>query len=119
MQTSDWLQLVVLIVALGVSIPILGGYMAKVFGGGSAPGDRMFLPIERLIYRLCRVDAERGFVGRGTDPQGLAGDADASAVQGAHGDLEALTFLSQAVLEWDTALLEDHLHRPGSPDADH
>jgi K+-transporting ATPase ATPase A chain len=59
MQTSDWLQWIVLIVALGVSIPILGGYMAKVFGGGAAPGDRVFGPIERLVYRLCRIDPER------------------------------------------------------------
>ena len=31
-------------------------YMAKVYGGGPAPGDRIFHPIERLIYRLCGVD---------------------------------------------------------------
>jgi K+-transporting ATPase ATPase A chain len=59
MQTSDWLQWIALIVALGISIPILGGYMAKVFGGGAAPGDRVFGPIERLVYRLCRVDPDR------------------------------------------------------------
>ena len=33
--------------------------MAKVFGGGEAPGDRVFLPVERLIYRVCRVDPDR------------------------------------------------------------
>jgi potassium-transporting ATPase potassium-binding subunit len=59
MQASDWLQFIVLIVALGISIPILGGYLAKVFGGGAAPGDRVFLPVERLIYRICRVDPDR------------------------------------------------------------
>jgi K+-transporting ATPase ATPase A chain len=59
MQASDWLQFAVLIVALGVSIPILGGYMAKVFGDGPAPGDRFFAPIERVIYRIGRVDPER------------------------------------------------------------
>lgn len=58
MQASDWLQFVVLLVLLGISIPVLGGYMAKVFGGGHAPGDRVFLPVERLIYRVCRVDAD-------------------------------------------------------------
>lgn len=59
MQGSDWLQFVLLVVLLAISIPILGGYMAKVFGGGAAPGDRLFGPIERLIYRVCRIDAER------------------------------------------------------------
>jgi K+-transporting ATPase ATPase A chain len=59
MQASDWLSFAVLVVALGVSIPILGGYLAKVFGGGPAPGDRVFGPVERLIYRICRIDADR------------------------------------------------------------
>ena len=31
-----------------ISIPLLGGYMAKVYGDGKAPGDRVFLPVERL-----------------------------------------------------------------------
>ena len=30
--------------------------MAKVYGGGKAPGDRVFLPVERSIYRVCGVD---------------------------------------------------------------
>src|SRR4051812_41652159 len=59
MQGSDWLQFIVLLVALAVSIPILGGDLGEVFGGGAAPGDRVFLPIERLIYRISRVDAGR------------------------------------------------------------
>jgi K+-transporting ATPase ATPase A chain len=54
-----WLQLAVLVVAIGVSIPVFGGYLARVFGDGPAPGDRVFLPVERLVYRVCRVDAER------------------------------------------------------------
>ena len=36
--------------------------MAAVYGAradGSAPGDRFFAPIERVIYRLLRVDPER------------------------------------------------------------
>jgi len=60
MQAADWLQLVVLAVALAVSVPLLGGYLAKVFGdGAAAPGDRVFLPIERFVYRLLRVDPDR------------------------------------------------------------
>jgi potassium-transporting ATPase potassium-binding subunit len=30
--------------------------MAKVYGDGEGPGDRFFLPIERAIYKTCRVD---------------------------------------------------------------
>src|SRR4029077_19029914 len=37
----------------------LGAYVARVFGGGTAPGDRAFLPIERALYRVCGVDPSR------------------------------------------------------------
>ena len=33
--------------------------MAKVYGNEKAPGDRVFLPVERLIYRVCRVDPDQ------------------------------------------------------------
>jgi potassium-transporting ATPase potassium-binding subunit len=59
MSGAGWAQFALLVVLIGVSIPILGGYLAKVFGGGKAPGDRVFGPVERLIYRLCRVDPDR------------------------------------------------------------
>jgi K+-transporting ATPase ATPase A chain len=32
--------------------------MAKVYGGGKAPGDRFFLPVERGVYRLSGVDPD-------------------------------------------------------------
>ena len=59
MSAAAWGQLVLLVVLLAISIPLLGGYMAKVYGNGKAPGDRVFLPVERLIYRVCRVDPDR------------------------------------------------------------
>ena len=31
----------------------------SVFGGGAAPGDRVFAPVERSIYRICGVDPTR------------------------------------------------------------
>jgi K+-transporting ATPase ATPase A chain len=59
MSASAWLQVLFLIALLAVSTPILGSYLAKVYGGGKAPGDRLFRPVENLIYRACRVDPER------------------------------------------------------------
>jgi K+-transporting ATPase ATPase A chain len=58
MSGASWLQLGALIVAIGVTAPFLGRYMAKVYGNEAAPGDRVFLRIERPIYRLCGVRAD-------------------------------------------------------------
>jgi len=62
MSAPGLLQLVLLIVALGATIGPFGRYMAKVYGSDPtrrAPGDRIFLPIERAVYRVCRVDPDR------------------------------------------------------------
>jgi K+-transporting ATPase ATPase A chain len=59
MSASAWLQVGFLIALLAISTPLLGSYLARVYGGGKAPGDRVFLPVEKLIYRACRVDPER------------------------------------------------------------
>src|SRR6266576_1260533 len=56
MSGAAWAELIVLVALLALSTPLLGIYMAKVYGGGTAPGDRIFHPIERLIYRVCGVD---------------------------------------------------------------
>ncbi|MGD9997783.1 MAG: potassium-transporting ATPase subunit KdpA [Ilumatobacteraceae bacterium] len=56
------LQIVVLVVLLGVTVPPLGRYMAAVYGAradGSAPGDRVFGPVDRAIYRVCRINEKR------------------------------------------------------------
>jgi K+-transporting ATPase ATPase A chain len=58
MSTAAWAELVALIALLAISTPLLGTYMAKVYGGKKAPGDRVFLPVERGIYRLSGVDPE-------------------------------------------------------------
>ena len=59
MSAPDFISLAILIVALLVCIGPLGRYMARVYGDGPAPGDRVFGPVERLVYRLLRVDARR------------------------------------------------------------
>jgi potassium-transporting ATPase potassium-binding subunit len=60
MTLAGWLELAVLIAALAVTTPLLGGYMAKVYEPslGRPRGDRIFSAIERPIYRLCRIDPE-------------------------------------------------------------
>ena len=58
MRAPEWIQFIALTALLIVSTPIIGAYMAKVFTNGRAPGDRVFGPIERLIYRVCGIDAE-------------------------------------------------------------
>jgi K+-transporting ATPase ATPase A chain len=55
---SAWTTLLVLIALLAISTPLLGSYMAKVYDAKKAPGDRVFLPVERLIYTVCGVDPE-------------------------------------------------------------
>ena len=55
-------QFLLLAVVLAVTVPVLGRYMANVYGArddGTAPGDRVFNPVERAIYRFCRVDPKR------------------------------------------------------------
>jgi hypothetical protein len=46
MTTDGWLTLVCMAVLLAISTPLLGNYMAKVYGSDGAPGDRFFLPVE-------------------------------------------------------------------------
>jgi K+-transporting ATPase ATPase A chain len=56
------LQVLALVAALAIAVPLLGRYMAAVYGArddGSAPGDRVFAPIESIVYRICRVDPKR------------------------------------------------------------
>ena len=56
---SGWLQLLLIVALLAVSTPVLGTYLAKVYANGPAPGDRVFGPIDRPIYRVTGVDPER------------------------------------------------------------
>ena len=59
MTSYSWLQLGVLVAILLVSTRVLGAYIAGVFGGDRALGDRVFAPIERLLYRAFGVDPTR------------------------------------------------------------
>ena len=56
MSAAAWGQFLAMIAVVLVTAPLLGKYMAAVYAGGKAPGDRVFLPVERVFYRICRVD---------------------------------------------------------------
>src|SRR5215469_14364284 len=64
MTTSGWEQLLFIAAVTAVCAPLLGRYLAAVFGGGKAPGDRIFLPVERLTYRALRISPESSWTWR-------------------------------------------------------
>jgi K+-transporting ATPase ATPase A chain len=58
MTQNAVIQIVLYLVLLvGLGIP-LGAYMARVYEGQSRLGNRLFGPLERLVYRLGRVPAD-------------------------------------------------------------
>ena len=59
MTGAGWAQYAALLVLLGVTTPLLGKYMANVLDGVPSRLDSLFGPCERLIYRVCRIDADR------------------------------------------------------------
>ncbi|MBK6671163.1 MAG: potassium-transporting ATPase subunit KdpA [Actinobacteria bacterium] len=58
MSAANWGQLGLLVITLAVICPLLGRYLAAVFGDGPAPGDRWLGRIERRVLRWCRVDPD-------------------------------------------------------------
>jgi potassium-transporting ATPase potassium-binding subunit len=59
MSVAGWLQYGALVVAVLLTAPPLGRYMAAVYSGEKAFGDRVFLPVERAVLRVCRVDPDK------------------------------------------------------------
>ena len=62
MTWQGFLLVLALVLALALTVPALGRYFANVYGArpdGSAPGDRIFSPLERFIYRVCGIDDRR------------------------------------------------------------
>ncbi len=62
MSANDFIQIVILIALLAITVVPLGRYIAAVYGAredGTAPGDRIFTPIERVMYRVMRIDPSR------------------------------------------------------------
>ena len=59
MSGAAWLQVGVLVALVFAGTRLLGPYLARVYGDGPAPGDRVFGPVERLLYRLGGIDPQR------------------------------------------------------------
>ena len=59
MSLDNWLQLLAVVVGIAAITRLLGPYLAAVLAGGPAPGDRVFLPVERLVYRAAGIDPGR------------------------------------------------------------
>src|SRR5947209_16303956 len=59
MTAQGWLQIVVFLVVLFALAAPLGGYMARVYTGEAVFLTRIVGPVERLVYRLIRVDPTR------------------------------------------------------------
>ena len=57
-MTQNVIEVIVLVVLLAISTPLLGNYMAKIFENKKAPGDKVFGPVERLIFRVTGVSPE-------------------------------------------------------------
>ena len=82
MTVNGWLQILVFLAVVAAVTPPIGAYMARVFERERTWLDPVPRPIERLIYRLTRVDESRDM--RWTDVRrGAAAvqrDLDASAL---------------------------------------
>jgi K+-transporting ATPase ATPase A chain len=56
MSAAAWVHLLLIVGILAVLVPVTGRYLAAVYGGAAAPDDRVFGPVDRVIYRLCGID---------------------------------------------------------------
>jgi len=68
-NASGWEQLLFIVAVTAVLAPLLGRYLAATFRGDGtakthAPGDRAFLPIENLVYRVLGTDPESSWTWR-------------------------------------------------------
>ena len=57
---QGWIQIGIFCAVLVAIVPLLGGYMARVFSGQPVALDRVLGPVERLIYKAIRVKPNTG-----------------------------------------------------------
>ena len=55
-MTQDVVYIVIFLIVLAALAPLMGRYMAAVFQGRRNLLSPVALPLERLIYRVCRID---------------------------------------------------------------
>lgn len=58
MEFSGFLQIAITLVLMVAIVPFLGAYMARVFQFESTWFDKLFDPVETLVYKLMGVDAQ-------------------------------------------------------------
>ncbi|UGS38461.1 Potassium-transporting ATPase potassium-binding subunit [Capillimicrobium parvum] len=56
---QGWIQIAVFCAMIVAAVPLLGGYMARVFTGERVLLTPVLAPVERLLYRILRVDPQR------------------------------------------------------------
>ena len=59
MTAAAWFQLVVLLGLIAGGTRLFGPYLASVYDGSASRADKVFGPVERVIYRLCGIDEKR------------------------------------------------------------
>src|SRR6476469_4951102 len=59
-MVQGFLQIAIFCALIVAVVPLLGGHMARVFRGERTFIDPVAAPLERLTYRLLRLDPERG-----------------------------------------------------------
>ena len=59
-MVQGFLQIAIFCALIVAVVPLLGGHMARVFRGERTFIDPVAAPMERMTYRLLRIDPERG-----------------------------------------------------------
>jgi len=59
MTWQGWLQIALYLAVLTALVPLLGGYMARVYMGQRVVLARVLGPVERLLYRAVRTNPDR------------------------------------------------------------
>jgi K+-transporting ATPase ATPase A chain len=57
MTANGWLQIALFLVAVAAVTPAAGRYMTRVFAGERTWVDPVLRPLERFVYRVCRIDS--------------------------------------------------------------
>jgi potassium-transporting ATPase potassium-binding subunit len=59
MSANGWLQILLFLGVIAAVTPLAGRYMVRVFSRGRTWLDPVLEPIERMLYRMCRIDPAR------------------------------------------------------------